>query len=241
MMKILGPYHSLKCSVMKRIYLIVLLLLPLSVFSQSFTNDLKFSAFIGEGMGTGFGLSTNLEKKINYSLNIGFGEFIYKNYNSLFSGNYDYFGYKNCFQYRISIPSEVPHNKWYLYNYSSIIHFSIISDFLVFNIKNIEIELCAGMQLRWFANTTLKHYDFDTLNGQIMIYESIDDKLINKKYHTLNFGFISTAKVSFFNNKKFSPFLSYGGFVDVIDATKFRWLHVFQVGVSYNWQKSVEY
>jgi hypothetical protein len=67
-----------------------------------------------------------------------------------------------------------------------------------------------------------------------------DPEYVNRKYHTLNFGFISTAKVSFFNNKKFSPFLSYGGFVDVIDATKFTWLHVFQLGVSYKWYKSEE-
>ena len=238
MMRTLGHYLLLKCSVMRKLIMIGLLLFSLSVFSQSFSEDLRFSAFIGEGMGTGFGIETNRDKTIEYSFSLGYGELVYNTYKEMNIGYSAILQHDNFFQLRMSIPVPDSLNGRYRYTYSSVFHLSFINSIKICDFKNILLQLSIGSQIRLFTNNKKEYLVEDSNIFVVPVTISIDDKLVNKKYHNINFGFLSTAKVSFFNNKSFSPFLSYGGFVDVVDATKFKWLHVFQLGLSYNWRKS---
>ena len=212
---------------MKKFLMIGLLLLPLSVVSQGEINRLKLSAFVGEGMGSGFGISTAQSRPIAFSLCAGVGEFVY---NKLRLSNNDDF-----FQNRVSYPDSSSISSYYKYEYSNILHFTFSSDFTIFQNKIFNLQFSTGMQFRFYIGTKIT-YHFVT-QGNIGLCP--DPEYINKDFHSLNFGFISTSKVSFFNNKKLSPFLSYGGFVDIVDATEFKWLHAFQIGVSYNWHRRV--
>ncbi|MBN2729422.1 MAG: hypothetical protein JXR53_09390 [Bacteroidales bacterium] len=212
---------------MKKLIILGVLIFPLCVFSQDLLNDLKFSAFIGEGMGSGFGVETNRDEFVNYSFSVGKSEIIY----GLDAGN-SFLEYSSLFQNRISYTGYGSTNSYYLYDYSSLLHFTFLTDMTVLHKNGFLFQFDAGVQFRWYLKPD-KLY----INNTVNIGLSPDPEYVNREYHALNFGFISTVKVSFFNNKKFSPFLSYGGFVDVIDASKFRWLHVFQVGVFYNWCK----
>lgn len=219
----------------QKLIIIGVLIFPLSVFSQDLLNDFKFSAFIGEGMGSGFGIETNRDKFVNYYFSVGKSEVIYDLYNKLDLGYSSFMQYSNLFQTRISYTGYGSTNSYYLYNYTSLLHFSFLTKLNVLHKNGILFQAGIGLQCRWYTNPNMEYY-YSTVNMSL----SPDPEYVNREYHALNFGFISTAKVSFFNNKKFSPFLSYGGFVDLIDATKFKWLHVFQVGVSYNWHKAVD-
>ena len=239
-MKTPGHCHSLKCSAMKKLFIIGVLIFPLCVFSQGLLNDLRFSAFIGEGMGSGFGVETNRNKTIEYSLGLGYGELIYDIYDNMNIRSSSFFQHDNFYQTRMSIPIPDSLNGWYINEYSSVFHLSFLSSVKICDCKNIYLQFSIGSQLRMFMNNGERYYFLDSNIYVVHNANLADDKLINKKYHNVNLGFLAAAKVSFFNNKKFSPFLSYGGFVDVIDASKFRWLHVFQVGVAYNWHKAVD-